>query len=385
MLKTFYKIINVILIWCSLLFSAMLLIYLIHGEGIFLLKVDILHLFGDNSRIFWREIFPVLSLITIFLSICIVKKRAYSFTIRISLKGKTKKFNICYLQIMNQYINYVTFFSVFFAVILGGYGICRYKKMEERNDFLPEPIIIHGMGIINGQPYTNSMEAFQDHYAKGQRFFETDFCLTKDNHLVARHDWEAGWQEGIYEGNIPTEDVFVNTPLFGKYTPLSLKDIIGLMQKYDDIHIITDTKDIDPGLARHEIQILVETAKELDAMEVIDRFVIQIYSIEMYEAIKDIYTFNDYIFTLYAIWDGDEKEFIDYCRFSKMNGIRTITIWDYRCADNPNLCRIADKYGIAIYVHTVNDQTTADKMLSLGVRGIYTDDEATVQNVFVSK
>lgn len=368
-------------IWCALVFSGACLIYLLHGESISLLKIDALHMFKDNRPVFFGTIFPLAILTALLLIMCFIKKKAYSFTIHLSVKERKKSIQICYLQLVNQYLHYVVLLCLLIAAVVGAHEIKKDKNLEEKNTALPTSSITHAMGAINGMAYTNSLEAFLLHYGNGQHFFETDFSLTSDGWLVARHDWEGGWQEGIDEENIPTEEVFLKTALFGKYTPLSLKDIICLMQQHEDVYIITDTKDLDPELARKEINILVETAEEMDAIEVVDRFIIQIYSIEMYQAIKDIYEFPNYIFTLYAIWRGDEREFTDYCRFCRSNGIRTITMWDYRCADNPELIKIADRYGISIYVHTVNDQETADEMFSLGIRGIYTDDAAAIKNL----
>lgn len=374
------KILKMFIIWCSLTFICMFLIYLLHGENIQLLGIDILHMFEDNQRIFALEILPMTIIVTWFLGICLLKKKAYSFKICFSVKGREKDFTVCYLKMFKEHINQIVAITVLLALLFGGYGTLKIRKMNEKRTYLGSPIIIHAMGLVNGVAYTNSLEAFQTHYANGERYFETDFSLTSDNRLVARHDWEAGWQKGIDYENVPTEEVFLNTLIFDTYTPLSLKDIIFLMQQYEDVYIVTDTKDVEPELAKRDIAILVETAKEMNALDVVDRFVIQIYSIEMYEEIKDIYDFPNYIFTLYAIWNGDEREFVEYCRFCVAHGIRTITMWDYRCADNPRLCQIADKYGIEIYVHTVNDQETAEKMFSLGVRGIYTDDEAVIKN-----
>lgn len=374
-LSNMKKILKFFVIWCSLSFICTYLIYLLHGENFQLLKVDVLNLFEHNRRIFWGDVFPLFIIVTLFLVMAFFKKRAYSFIVRILVKGKEIHFEICYLKMFHKHINWIVLISVLVGLMLGYTGFMKDKNMNERKNYLSSRLIIHAMGLIDGSAYTNSLEAFQAHYENGQRYFETDFSVTSDDQLVARHDWQ-----GVDLENIPTEEVFLNTPIYGKYTPLSLKNIIYLMQQYEDVYIITDTKDDDPVIARKDISILVETAREMNAMDVLDRFVIQFYNIEMYEAIKDIYDFPYYIFTLYAVWYGDENEFIDYCRFCVANGVRTITMWDYRLADNPRLSQIADQYGIAVYVHTVNDWETVEEMLSLGVYGIYTDDEAVMDN-----
>lgn len=380
-MKKGLKALEMFVIWSALLCSGACLVYLLRGESLSLLKIDVLCGFTDNKKVLFGILIPLAVLTALFLIMCAVKKRAYAFTIHISFKERKKSIQICYLQIMRRHLHYVALVCILLAAVIGGYGIKKDKGLEEGKAPLPTSSITHAMGEINGMAYTNSLEAFLLHYENGQRFFETDFCLTSDGCLVARHDWEGGWQEGIDEKNVPTEETFLKAPFFGTYTPLSLKDIIRLMQKHEDMRIVTDTKDLEPALAREEISTLVRTAEEMNAAEVVERFVIQIYSIEMYQAIKEIYAFPDYIFTLYAIWNGDERKFTKYCRFCRSNGIQTITMWDYRCRDNPELVKIADRYGISIYVHTVNDQETADEMFSLGVRGIYTDDAAALENL----
>lgn len=377
------KILKILAIWCSLSFIGIFFIYLLHGENLKLLKIDLLNMFADNQHVFWAEIFPLIIILALILSICMIKTRAYSFIVKISMRGHEIKFEICYLKLFHKYVNRMTLVCVLAAFVLGGYGILEVRNLEEKSDYLSSPLIIHAMGRINGISYTNSLEAFEAHYANGQRYFETDFSVTADDQLVARHDWRGGWQEGIDNDHVPTEEIFLSTPLFDCFTPLSLKDIIILMQQHEDVYIITDTKDGDPALARKDISILVETAREMNAMDVLDRFVVQFYNMEMYEAIKDIYDFPNYIFTLYAlfeVWNGEEDGFTDYCRFCVANGVRTITMWDYLYAGNPKLSQIADQYGIAVYVHTVNDWETAEEMFSLGVYGIYTDDESVMNH-----
>lgn len=370
------KILKIFAIWCSLSFICTFLLYLLHGENLRLIMIDVQNLYKYNRYVFWSEIFPLITILTLFLGNCLFKKKANLYKVKISFAGGAKEFNfkICYLKMFHKYSNWIALVSVLVALVMGRYGFVEVKKIEEKSTFLPSPLIIHAMGLVDGIPYTNSLEAFQIHYVNGQRYFETDFSVTSDDQLVAWHGWE-----GVDQENAPTEEVFLNTPSYGRYTPLSLKHIIVLMQQYEDVFIVTDTKDVDPIMARKDISILVETAREMNAMDVLDRFVIQFYNMEMYESIKDLYDFPNYIFTLYAVWHGDEKEFVDYCRFCVANGVRTITMWDYKYAENPKLSQIADQYGIAIYVHTVNDWKRAEEMFSLGAYGIYTDDESVMK------
>jgi len=370
------KFIKVGILWISLLFISVYWIYVLSGETWSLLVIDVKDLFSDNRNVFWSRVLPASVLITLFCVILLKKRRAYDYHITVTIGNRQKGFHVCGLKLFHKYMNLWVVLSLTAAV-----SCCLLGKAKTKELIYPDTkTIIHAMGMIEGAPYTNSLEAFEQHYANGQRYFEVDFSITSDGKMVARHDWGEGYQEGIDENHIPTEAEFLELPIFGKFTPLSLKNVISLMQKYPDMYVITDTKNTEPEPARADILRLYQTAVEMDAAEVLDRFVVQIYNVDMYEAIKDIYDFPHCIFTMYAVWNGNEEEFVRYCRFCRINNINTITMWDYRLADNPKLAAIAQKYDIKLYVHTVNDAEVAEKMFALGAAGIYTDDEAVINN-----
>ena len=73
------KLVKTLVIWCSLSFICTFLIYLFHGENIQLLKIDALNLFIDNRHVFWREIFPLITILMLFLGMCLLKKRIFFY------------------------------------------------------------------------------------------------------------------------------------------------------------------------------------------------------------------------------------------------------------------------------------------------------------------
>lgn len=141
-------------------------------------------------------------------------------------------------------------------------------------------LCMHGMGGINKFTYTNSLEAFEENYAKGARVFEVDFQITTDNRLVAAHD------ETIWKEQISTEDIefssanFAEKKLYGLYTTLNACDIMKLMQKYKDIYIITDTKELSNEDVYYQFSSFVKEAESVDA-SVLDRIIPQIYNEDM--------------------------------------------------------------------------------------------------------
>lgn len=218
----------------------------------------------------------------------------------------------------------------------------------------------------------NCLEGFQDQYAAGVRVFEADLRLTSDMEVVLRHDWRAGWQEGVSETSIPTLEEFLETPVLGEYTPLSFQDLLLLMEEYPDVCIITDTKFTEAEVVTAQFTAMLSDAKELGLTYLFDRFVIQVYDELMFKVVDGLHHFPHYIYTLYATgFAGTEGAFREAASFCADNGFLGLTLWDYwwREAYAP----IARELGVAVYVHTVNDAQEARELLDQGVSGIYTD------------
>ena len=252
-------------------------------------------------------------------------------------------------------------------------GACRdiYEGQIRYNLWQGSNIVGHSFGYIDGYSYTGSKEAFEENYEKGYRTFEVDLALTSDDKMVLRHDWDQPIQEGISSENIPTQEEFLSVPIYEMYTPLSFYDLCLIMQEYPDIWIVTDTKYRDEEVVKKQFSIIVSTAKECNAEEVLDRLVIQIYNESMYEALKEVYPFKSFIFTLYKRWDGTTEEFIKICRWCIEHNVDVITMWEQPW--NEEIREIAERYKRDVYLHTVNDVPTAVEYLKNGVRGIYTD------------
>lgn len=234
-------------------------------------------------------------------------------------------------------------------------------------------LVAHALGGIDGKTYTNSKEALLYNYGLGHRAFEVDFSITTDEKLVCLHDWRFGaaMQGRDGEGQALTKAEFESSPIYGKYTPISVEEVLLFMAEHDDAWIVTDSKEKDENLVRLEFGYIVDTARHLGVESVLDRISVQIYNQEMYDVVCGIYKFPSFIFTLYQYWDGDTKSFPDICRFCAYNDIDTITMWHYLAA--PEVIKIAEQYGIRIYVHTVNDMEVVTGLKDIGVTGFYTD------------
>ena len=218
----------------------------------------------------------------------------------------------------------------------------------------------------------NCLEGFQAQYAAGVRVFEADLRLTSDMEVVLRHDWRAGWQEGVSETSIPTLEEFLETPVLGEYTPLSFQDLLLLMEEYPDVCIITDTKFTEAEVVTAQFTAMLSDAKELRLTYLFDRFVIQVYDELMFKVVDGLHHFPHYIYTLYATgFAGTEDAFREAASFCADNGFLGLTLWDYWWRET--YAPIARELGVAVYVHTVNDAQEARELLDQGVSGIYTD------------
>ena len=175
------------------------------------------------------------------------------------------------------------------------------SKKEEVHWAENNPIIAHALGEIDGHIYTNSKEAFLSSYEKGLRVLEVDLVFTNDDKLVARHYWSeyTTSELGVTPINGKEDEVlsyfeFKNMKIHGKYTPMSFKDVVRLMEKYPDAYIVIDSKEEDYMKLYNEI---IQTAKEVDE-SILDRIIPQFYKEEMFE-IKELYPFKSTIFSLY--------------------------------------------------------------------------------------
>lgn len=84
--------------------------------------------------------------------------------------------------------------------------------------------------------------------------------------------------------------------------------------------------------------------------------------------IKEIYPFENWIFTLYLYANPNYDDIANFCA---ANGIDTVTLHIDR-AKKENISKLKAK-GLKVYAHTVNRYRIFEDALAAGVDGIYTD------------
>lgn len=235
-------------------------------------------------------------------------------------------------------------------------------------------VVYHALGVApGGETLTNSYEALDYNYKRGCRVFEVDLSITSDNVVVLRHDWGSdlgqaeafGWEPET-EFQVPNAELFLNTPIYGDYTAMTLLDLYKFMDEKEDVYIILDPK-YNPDVVG-QFSLIVNTALDNGLEHVLERIVVQLYYEDMYEKVETVYSFDNYLYTLYYI-GYNEPEKIG--AFMKKNDI-PVLVMPYTWIDEKVINDLRN-YPVKIYVHTVNDVNEAKRVLDLGVDGIYTD------------
>ena len=101
--------------------------------------------------------------------------------------------------------------------------------------------IAHAGGEIDGNIYTNSLEALDLSYQRGFRLFELDIIETSDRHFVAAHDWAHWAKLSGYPGDLPpSRQIFLNRLLDFKYTAMDMALINDWFSRHPDAILVTD-------------------------------------------------------------------------------------------------------------------------------------------------
>lgn len=113
---------------------------------------------------------------------------------------------------------------------------------------------------------------------------------------------------------------------------------------------------------------IVDTAVENRCEKVLDRVIVQIYYQDMYEEVKEVYPFENFIFTLYYIGYAGGEETAGFCRDNSIPVLTMPYTWI-----TPELMNELGEYPTKVFVHTVEEERDAQHMKEMGVTGIYSD------------
>lgn len=231
--------------------------------------------------------------------------------------------------------------------------------------------IAHALGGIDNQDYTNSKEALEYSYSMGYRVMEVDLLFTSDRHLVCRHNWNDKFEDGFSEDNIPDYKTFMNSKIYGKYTPIDIETIIRFAMKHPDVSFITDSKlgDFDISKIAEEI---ISASKKLGYKDYNKQIIIQFYNYDDYKKLTREYDFQNYIFTLYKMQGELKENGVDnIIAFCIENNIKVVTLPEKYVTEERSVS--FRENDITLLTHTVDNRKAWNNFMKMGVDGIYTN------------
>ena len=234
-------------------------------------------------------------------------------------------------------------------------------------------IITHALGGLDGYTYLNSRESFINHYDKGCRFFEVDLSQTSDGVWVCRHNWKEpmGQWEGDKKKVLSAEE-FLNTPIYGKYTPMSFEDLLKLLVEYPDAFVTIDSKQYSVRNYQRTLEDYAqyrEIAINAGLEHTLGQIIPELYNSAMYSGTMLVYKFPAYLYSLWQEYSIEELN--DIADFCQANQIQAVSLYcEYWSED---VQKIFDERDILVYIYTINDEEKAREYVKAGAKGVCTD------------
>lgn len=234
-------------------------------------------------------------------------------------------------------------------------------------------IITHALGGLDGYTYLNSRESFINHYDKGCRFFEVDLSQTSDGVWVCRHNWKEpmGQWEGDKKKVLSAEE-FLNTPIYGKYTPMSFEDLLKLLDEYPDAFVTIDSKQYSVRNYQRTLEDYAqyrEIAINAGLEHTLGQIIPELYNSAMYSGTTLVYKFPAYLYSLWQEYSIEELN--DIADFCQANQIQAVSLYCEHWSEDVQ--KIFDERDILVYIYTINDEEKAREYVKAGAKGVCTD------------
>lgn len=226
--------------------------------------------------------------------------------------------------------------------------------------------IIHAGGSINGKVYTNSKQALKQTLSKdGVKVVEMDFMYTSDNKLVCLHSWnDLNLKKPI------TYKKFMKKTIKG-YTTLSAYKALKMLAASDNTYLVLDTKEENVAVVYKEIDDICKSLGK-SGKQLRKRIIPQIYQETEYEAVRKIYKYKNWIFTMYKQKDKSQlKTYKKIAKFCKEKKIGCVTI--PKKYVTKSVVKVFNDKNINTATHTVNSVEEKNTYFDIGVNTIYTD------------
>lgn len=227
--------------------------------------------------------------------------------------------------------------------------------------------IIHAGGFLGEGDrlvsYTNSLEALDNLYEKGNRFCEIDLLETSDGVLICGHTDEQGKIYGTDLSIDTTAEEFLNSSIFEQYTSISLANLADYMRTHPDLRVITDVK-------CDNLRVCESIAE--DYPELMDQFLVQIQLPEEYETISK-FGFQYIVYPIFKTPDA-QRGVLKLRSFANNHPLVALVVPNGYYAPDWKLALASKIIQVPIILHTLNDQWEIDYYLNHGLAAaVYTD------------
>ena len=245
------------------------------------------------------------------------------------------------------------------------------KKNDNNNLLYNTKFIGHAFYGVDNIDYTNSKEAFKKGYDNGIKIMEVDFLFTSDRKLVLNHFWE----DSVWESS----NDFLNKKVIGKYTSMSLDDLLELMSYYKDVYIVIDTKESEYNHGNDLIDVYKEIINKTVAYDedLLDKFIPQIYNFDSYKEINKLYKFKNNMFSIYKFSINNNPNLIKfityYCLFYDIDSIVIPYEYIEYGIINKDTIEFIRSKNINVFINTINDKNLYNELINMGITGVYTD------------
>ena len=217
-----------------------------------------------------------------------------------------------------------------------------------------------GEGVVT---YTNSLEALENLYAKGRRFCEIDLQETSDGMLICGHGDES---ELVFGTGLPTDSTgaeFLNSRIYGVFTPLSADGLCQFMETHPDLFVITDVKSDNLRVCRR-------IAEEHPGLR--SQFIVQIQDPEEYEVLSSL-GFRYIMYPIFKTSDS-QRDVLSLASFAKNHDLVAMIVPNGYYSPDIKLGLAGLIVGIPIVLHTLNDCWEIDYYLDHDLAtAVYTD------------
>jgi glycerophosphoryl diester phosphodiesterase len=248
-----------------------------------------------------------------------------------------------------------------------------------KTKYNPYGYVAHALGEIDGNIYTNSLEAFEKSYAKGFRVFESDYLLLRDHTVLVAHDHTESWYGLSKPFSQSTAADLRGHKIHGKYTILDGPAIIGLMRKYRDAYFILDNKCCG-------VEITTRMLARAADPQVQRRIMPHIEDQAELDAIRRYYPLQNYVVALYRTQGYGRFDDPEVLAFVRRNHAPAVMMWigtrdsSKSLAQNqregrrytPSFASALQAAGAVVYVHSTADTALMKSFEKKGI-GVYSN------------